>query len=191
VLRIKEKIMIMMGQLEVSTVLLQPLETALAPATTAPVVVQDYFKKNTGVRFSTVFAEFKHRFFDRTERPAAAATYRKHKLLVIADDARILGELGCGTKVEGTLAAAFAFLQHQPKGEAGFLQTNGYANLFYMRDKKGELCAIRISWTSQGWEFDAIPVADPLAWIGEHVIICPEQPIHGGGLQILGRSTFA
>jgi hypothetical protein len=179
----------MMSQLEVGTALLQPLETAGAPATMAPVVAQDYFKKNTSVQFSTVFAEFKRRFFDKTERPVAAVVYRKHKLLGIADDGRILAELGGGSKVEGTLAAAFAFLQHQPKGEAGFLQTNGYANLFYMRDKEGELCAIRISWTREGWEVDAIPVADPLAWIGEHVIICPEQPGHGGEVQILDAAT--
>jgi hypothetical protein len=177
--------MLMMGQLEVSTALLQPLETAVVPAATAPVVAQDYFKKNTSVQFSMVFAEFKRRFFDKTERLATPAVYRKHKLLGIADDGRILAELGGGSKVEGTLGAAFALLQRQPKGEAGFLQTNGYANLFYVRDKKGELCAIRLSWTSQGWEMDAIPVADPLAWIGEHVIICPEKPVHGGEVQIL------
>jgi hypothetical protein len=163
----------MMGQLNVKTALLQPLETAMVPATTARVAIGDYFKKNTGVRFSTIFAEFKNRFFDKTESPAAEVAYRKYKLLCIADDGPIIAELGGASKVEGTFSAAFALLQGQPKGEAGFLHTNGYANIFYVRDKKGALCAIRISWASDGWEVDAIPVADPLAWIGEHLIFCP------------------
>jgi hypothetical protein len=66
-----------------------------------------------------------------------------------------------------------ALLQRQPKGEAGFFQTNGYANIFYVRDNKGVLCAIRIGWASDGWVVDATSVEDPLAWNGKHEIFCP------------------
>jgi hypothetical protein len=163
----------MMPQLEVKTALLEPLETAVVPATLAPVIIRDYFKKNTRVRFSAIFAEFKNRFFDKTESPTAEAAYRKYKLLSISDDGPIIAELGGGSKVEGTFTAAFTLLQGQPKGEAGFLQTNGYANIFYVRDKKGVLCAIQIGWRNDGWVVDAISVADPLAWIGKHLIFCP------------------
>lgn len=163
----------MPDQLDPQTALLGPPETIIVPAGTAPAVIRDCFTKNTGLRISTVFAEFKNRFFDKTENPKAEVTYRKYKLLRISADGPIIAELGGETKVEGTFAAAFALLQLQPRGEMGFLQTNGYANIFYIRDKKGELCAVRIGWASDGWVMDAISVQDPLAWNGKHEIFCP------------------
>ncbi len=160
-------------QLNVSTALLEPSAKAVVPASTAPVVIRDCFTKNTSVRLSTIFAEFKKRFFDKTEHPMAETTYRKYILLHISADGPIIAELGGESKVEGPFTAAFALLQRQPRGEPGFLQTNGYANIFYVRDKKGALCAIRIGWASDGWVVDAISVADPLAWNGKHEIFCP------------------
>jgi hypothetical protein len=153
--------------------LLEPLETAMAPATTAAVAIRDLFKNNSRAKLSTIFSEFKNRFFDKTEKPVAEVTYRKYKLLQIAADGPIIAELGGPSKVEGTFAAAFALIQRQPNGEDGFLQTNGYANIFYAKDKKGVLCAIRIGWSSDGWVVDAISVEDPLAWNGKHEIFCP------------------
>jgi len=155
------------------TALLKLLGTVVVPANAAPVVIRDRFKKNTVVRLSTLFAEFKTRFFEKTENLATETTYRKYKLLRISADGPIIAELGGESRVEGTFIAAFALLQIQPKGEAGFLQTNGYANIFYVRDKKKALCAIRIGWASDGWVVDAISVEDPLAWNGKHEIFCP------------------
>ena len=163
----------MTEQIELATALLAPLGSAFVPAATAPVIIRDCFKKTTGVRISTIFAEFKNRFFDKTEPPAGDAPYRKYKLLHISADGPIIAALGGESKVEGAFTAAFALLQRQPRGETGFLQTNGYANIFYVRDKKGVLCAIRIGWASDGWVVDAISVEDPLAWNGKHEIFCP------------------
>jgi hypothetical protein len=156
-----------------NTALLQPLETAVVPATTTPLVIRDFFEKNTPVTFARVFLEFKNRFFDKTEKPIAEVTYRKYKLLEIAPDGPIIAALGGEAKVEGTVTAVLALLQRQGNGGAGFLQTNGYANIFYARDQKRVLCAIRISWAEDGWLIDAIPVQDPLAWNGQHEIFCP------------------
>jgi hypothetical protein len=155
------------------TPLLQPLETTVVPATTTPVVIRDLFKENSPVKFSTIFGEFKNRFFDKKEKPIAEVTYRKYKLLQIAPDGPIIAELGGEAKVEGTVTAALALLQRQGNGGAGVLQTNGYANIFYARDKKGALCAIRIGWTDDGWLIDAISVQDPVAWNGRHEVFCP------------------
>jgi hypothetical protein len=163
----------MPDQIVAKGALLEPLETAVVPASTAPGVIRDYFKKNTRVRFSTIFSEFKNRFFDKTEKPVPEVKYRKYKLLQIAADGPIIAELGGEDKVEGPFAAAFALLQGQPNGEAGFLQTNGYANIFYAKDRQGALCAVRLGWASDGWVVDAIPVRDPLAWNGKHEIFCP------------------
>jgi len=168
-----EEMMLMIDQLDCRTTLLEPLETALVPASAEPVLIRNYFKQNTAVQFSTVFAEFKNRFFDKTEAPSGESAYRKYKLLSISADGPIIAELGGGSKVEGKFAAAFALLQRQPNGQAGFLQTGGNANIFYIRDKQRELCAVRFGWGSDGWVVDTIPAADPLAWHGEHLIFCP------------------
>jgi hypothetical protein len=165
--------MIMPDQTDLNTALLEPLETAVVPATQTPLVIRDYFKQYSGVKFATVWAEFKSRYFDKTEDPTGEMTYRKYKLKRISADGPIIAELGGETKVEGPVAAALALLKRQPNGEAGFLQTNGYANIFYARDKKGVLCAIRIGWAGEGWVMDAISVQDPLAWNGRHEIFCP------------------
>jgi hypothetical protein len=153
--------------------LLQRLETAVVSATTRRLVIQDFFKKSTGVKFATIFGEFKSRFFDKTENPIPEAAYRKYKLLRLSPDGPIIAELGGETKVEGTVTVALALLQRQGNGGAGFLQANGYANIFYARDKKGALCAIRLGWAEDGWVLDAISVQDPLAWNGKHEIFCP------------------
>lgn len=165
--------MLMMDQLAVEAGLLKPLETAMAPGSVAPVRVRDCFKKNSRVRISIVFHEFEKRFFDKIENPAPEAAYRKYRLLADSADRPLINELGGETEVEGTFMAAFALLQRQPKGEPGFLQTNGYANIFYARDKDGMMCAIRIGWASDGWVVDAIPVADPEPWHGDHLIFRP------------------
>ena len=169
----------MPDQLDLKTTLLQPLEAAVIAATTMPILIRDYFKKNPKVKFAAIWHEFKSRFFDKTEKPIAEVTYRKYKLLCISADGPIIAELGGETKVEGTFTAAFALLQRQANGEAGFLQTNGYANIFYSRDAKGVLCAIRIGWADGGWVVDAISVQDPLAWNGKHEIFCPLSGAQG------------
>jgi hypothetical protein len=155
------------------TPLLQAVDTAVVPATASPTLIRDFFKKNNGLKIATIWDEFRSRYFDKTENPIAEMTYRRFKLLHIAPDGPIIAELGGETKVEGTVTAAVALLQRQGNGGPGFLQTNGYANIFYSRDKKGVLCAIRIGWTAEGWVVDAIAVQDPLAWNGQHAIFCP------------------
>jgi hypothetical protein len=165
--------------LDLKSTLLQPLETAVVPATTTPVVIRDFFKKNSTVKFATIWDEFKSRFFDKTENPMTEVTYRKYRLLHISPDAPIIAKLGGEGKAEGTVTAALALLQRQANGGAGFLQTNGYANIFYARDKKGAICAIRIGWAGGGWVIDAISVQDPLAWNGQHEIFCPISGVAG------------
>jgi len=160
--------------------LLEALDGALVPATQAPFVVRDQFRNASGVKFSTVWNEFKKRFFDKVEAPAAEVTLRRHRLLALAPDGPIIAELGGASRAEGPVAAVFALLRRQPRGEDGFLQTNGYANIFYVRDEKGVLCAVRVGWDGEGWVVDAISVDDPLAWNGKHEIFCP-VPETGAG----------
>jgi len=47
--------------LDVKPALLEPLETAVVPATSAPLVIRDLAGKVSGVKFSMIFGEFKDR----------------------------------------------------------------------------------------------------------------------------------
>lgn len=153
--------------------LLQPAETLALPASDQVFPVKEGFEKAPRVRFSTIWNEFKKRFYGKVEQPHAAFTLQKYRLLAIAPDAPIIAELGGANRVECPLAATLYLMSRQGRGEDGILQTAGYANIFYSKDLKGSLCAVRVGWDGEGWVIDAISVDDPLAWNGKHEIFCP------------------
>ncbi|MDO8303215.1 MAG: hypothetical protein Q7T18_08235 [Sedimentisphaerales bacterium] len=107
---------------------------------------------------------FKNRFLGKTEEPAPEATLRYHKLNESSLDGPILAELG--DKTETTLANLFSLLSLQTKGQSGILLTNGYANIFYVRDAAGELRAVGADWRSGhgGWHVRAFTVTGPHGW---------------------------
>jgi hypothetical protein len=155
------------------TTLLEAVATTTIPANPEAFVIRDRFEKPAGIRFATVWTEFKKRFYGKTEGPRPEAVLRKYKLLTVAPDAPIIAELGGESKVEASISAAYSLMERQGRGEEGILQINGYANIFYVRDLKSKLCALRIGWDGEGWVIDAISVDDPLAWNGKHEIFCP------------------
>jgi hypothetical protein len=155
------------------TPLLEAVATVSISGCGEAFAIRDRFERPSGVRFATVWNEFKKRFYGKIEWPPAEAQLRKYRLLTLAPDGPIIAELGGEACVEGTVSAAYSLLGLQGRGEPGILQTNGYANIFYVRDLKGILCAVRIGWDGEGWVIDAISVEDPLAWNGKHEIFCP------------------
>jgi hypothetical protein len=48
---------------------------------------------------------------------------------------------------------------------------NGYANIFYIKDNKGILRAVRAYWGSDGWYLDASAVDHPYRWRGGHHVV--------------------
>jgi len=120
----------MTDQPNLKTPLLQPQEDVLVPAGAEPFVVRNQFKTASGVRFATVWDDFKTHFWGKVEDPRPEMRVRKYKLLTFAPDGPLIAELGGPGKVESTLGVTFALLQRQPGGQAGFLQTNGFANIF-------------------------------------------------------------
>lgn len=95
----------------------------------------------------------------------AEATLRYAKLLKSSVDGPILAELGDAQ--ETALAQVYALMERQPKGESGALLTNGYANIFYIRDVNGTLRAVNVDSGSDGWGVFARSVDYPLRWRGD------------------------
>ena len=67
-------------------------------------------------------------------------------------------------------------MAEQGNGEDGILLTNGYANIFYIRDIKGVFWAVGCGWDGGGWRVGAISVEDPRGW--------------DGGRRVFSRNSF-
>jgi hypothetical protein len=144
------------------------------PEMTVPFIPKTCFSaKNREIRFSAIWEEFRKRFFDVIDETPPAVSLRKYKLRKNSPDGPIIEALGGESQVATNIASVYAMVKRQPHGQPGALQVNGYANIFYVKDKDDALCAVRVGWDGEGWIIDAIPVRDPLAWNGQHQVFCP------------------
>lgn len=169
---------------------LQPLLTPIGTIKVRPglkLVASEFFqvntKKNALVKISYVGDNFKAWFLSPSVREEeaipGAGPYRTpgvpnnkvvetslhyYTLNRRSVDGPIIAELGGETKAETTLAELVVCLQKQANGELGALLTNGYANIFYIRDASGVLRAVHVYWRSVGWLVDADSVGDPNEW---------------------------
>lgn len=109
-------------------------------------------------------------FFGKYEEGRPAGTLRYRTLHAKAEDATIIEELGGTTKAETTLIEMFALLSVQAKGEGEPFLTN-MPNIFYIRDKKGELRAVCLMRGADGWELSAGPVGKGSWAFGSRVFV--------------------
>ena len=124
---------------------------------------------NTGgddnrVRISFIGSNFRGWFLDKIEGPITEQKLRYAKLLKSSVDSPIISELGGEAKAETTLTEMFSLMEKQKNGKAGVLLTNGYANIFYVKDNAGVLRAVDVYWSSDGWGVNARSVEGPRAW---------------------------
>ncbi len=139
-------------------------------ATSKKFVARDHFivntSKKTKVKIYGLGTNFQENFLGKIEEPIGKTKLRYHKLRKSSVDKPILAELGDKTKAETTLSEMFALMEMQPNGESGALLTNGYANIFYIRDINGGLWAVYCRWNDGGWYVHADSVENPNEWIG-------------------------
>lgn len=106
---------------------------------------------------------FKQYFLGKVEKNVPAITLAAHQLTKASVDAPVLAELG--DRAETSLAHLWELLTKQANGEAGVLLTNGYANIFYIKDADGTLWAVLAFWhAGRGWRVSARSVGDPRRW---------------------------
>ncbi len=156
--------------------LLDIIGTHLVPATTAPFVAKEKFtlKKDGGI-CSYLHPDFSSWFLGKTEDAKGETTLRSARLTKDSLDKAILAELG--TLAETTLTEMFTMMEAQADGKEGDLLTNGYANIFYIKDitGTGTLRAVRARWADDGWGVVAFSVEYPRRW--------------GGGRRIFSRNS--
>lgn len=153
--------------------ILELVSTVVVSATTSKFVAKDKFvvntKRNAPVKISAVWDNFTTWFLSgngKTEDPITEQTLRYHKLRRSSVDGPIINELGGEEKSETTLTEMFSLMEKQKNGEDGVLLTNGYANIFYIRDQNGVLRAVHVYWHVVGWRVYAHVVTYPDAWYG-------------------------
>lgn len=152
---------------------LELISTVVVPPTTGQFIAKEKFVKDTGhkakVKISYIGDNFKEWFLDGSgkieELIIEETILNCHKLCRAEVDAPIIAELGGEAMAETTLTQMFSLMEKQASGEAGVLLNNGYANIFYIKDISGALCAVRVDWCGGGWVVGATTVGFPYGWL--------------------------
>ena len=110
-------------------------------------------------------SNFDQFFLGKVEENVEDTTVAIHCLQKASVDAPIRRELGQQCE-EITLTHFFGLLKKQSKGQEGALLVNGYANIAYIKDKDGNLWAVRALFYSgyRDWDVNAYSVEHPDAW---------------------------
>ncbi len=166
--------------------LLNPVGTIKVPSATK-FVAADFFKvnikKNASMKISYVWENFTNWFLGKIEESVAneavsgvgpyrtpgqngdAETVLRYQTLSRNSvDTNIINQLGGEAKVEIALADVAALMTKQNSGQQGALLTNGYANIFYVRDVISVLRAVGVYWDGDGWRVNACSVGVPREW---------------------------
>lgn len=138
------------------------------PSSPEPFIAKEKFVVNTHddtkVKISGLGETFEKNFLPKREKPCASSTVHSRELLEKLTSKQIREKLDCDDKLETTLYEMFFMLEKQGNGESGSLLTNGFANIFYIRDGAGMLWAVRCSWHDDGWYVGAFFVDYPFEW---------------------------
>lgn len=141
--------------------------TSVAVSTTQRFVAADHFKHGEVVDGVKLYLgdNFRTHFFTKVEENVQGGDIRVHKLLRASRDLNIRAEIG-EEREETQLAHLWGLLKLQASGEEGALLTNGYANIFYIRDNKDVLWSVNARWYSDDreWGLGADSVARPDEW---------------------------
>ncbi|QQG42801.1 MAG: hypothetical protein HYW15_01155 [Candidatus Giovannonibacteria bacterium] len=147
--------------------LLELLGTVTIPARAERFVVAEKFvvdtSENAKVKISYLGENLKALFLGKTENPMGESSLCYHKLCRYSRDIPIISELG-EEKAETTLAEIYVLLERQRNGKKGVLLTNGAANIFYVRNIHGDLCAVLALCREDGWLVNAYSVGSPRVW---------------------------
>ncbi len=136
-----------------------------------PFIAKDKFRLDSKeVRFSVIWGNFDNWFNGKIEEPFGEQKLRYGNLIKDSNDGLIIKELGGEAKAETTLTELYDLLKKQGQGEEGVLLTNGYANIFYIKDTSGLLRAVGAGGRDGEWVVSAGPVEHPRDWgVGRRV----------------------
>ena len=160
----------------VRTKILEFIGTTTTSATTEKFVAKEKFVKDSKeVKFYGIWDNFTNWFLaddGKIEDPISEQMLRYGNLTTSSVDGLIIEELGGEAKAETTLSELYDLLKKQAKGEAGDLLTNGYANIFYIKDTSSVLRAVSVNWVVDGWDVSAFSVESTNVWSAGYRVFC-------------------
>ena len=138
-------------------------------ATSEKFIVKDNFVVNTKdsavVKISYISKEFKDFFINKIEDLFNGSIICGRDLSKDSLGAYTFNELGGQEKAETTLTEIYAMMKNQAKGRDGDLLTNGFANIFHVRDINNILRVVDVRWLDGAWYVDASSVRYPVVWV--------------------------
>ena len=167
------------AKLEVKLIqILNWLGTTTTSATTEKFVAKEKFVKDSKeVKFYGILDNFTNWFLaddGKIEDPISEQMLRYGNLTTSSVDGLIIEELGGEAKAETTLSELYDLLKKQAKGEAGDLLTNGYANIFYIKDTSSVLRAVFVFSRGDGWLVYAFSVGGSAGWRAGRRVFSPQ-----------------
>ena len=130
----------------------------------------DFFREGGEIRFW--FDDNFRKYFlsgkGKIEIGVPTTELRVHTLRRVSGDEPIIRDLGGESVVETSLAYMAELISRQPQGQKGVLLTNGWANIFYIRDSSDTLWTVDCCWSSgdRRWRVVACPIPHPYGWLG-------------------------
>lgn len=119
-----------------------------------------FFNKKSGVKMVFHGSHFTSWFTGKVEEDVPEGILVPMVLAQSAYDNEIIADLGGEERAEVTLAEIWRLIQRQANGEDGVLLTNGYFNIFYVRDVNGLLRAVGVGWGGGGGSACAFALDD-------------------------------
>lgn len=115
----------------------------------------------------------RNNFLGKVEKDIAPTKLRAYRLKKDSVDGPIIDDLGGKEAAETTVAEMVDLMKRQGRGQKGILLTNGYANIFYIKDINGQMWAVRCRWDSDGryWLVAAYSVTDPFKWLAGRRVV--------------------
>lgn len=178
---IKERMLKAFGEMPIINTLLKRISSFPIKPEQGKFIASERFVVDTSrkatVKISYLGDNFRESMLGLVEeQPPTETNICYYELLKASVDEPIIAELGGEQKAETKLAEIYALMKNQRNGEKGILLTNGYANIFYVRDIKVVLRAVSVGWDGGGWRLDASSVGRPGRW--------------GAGYQVFSRNSL-
>jgi len=155
------------------TRLLKPVATSTAPVRTKPFDASEFFQNRPGLY---VWDSFRERLDVEARQPIESAPERPYVASLLkanAYDKDIRKELP--ESHLSTLEDIAGLIEAQRSGKSGFLLNNGYANIFYVEGRNGEVFAVGVRWNSgrREWVVDGWELGEVGHWFAGRQVLCP------------------
>lgn len=159
-----------------SVALLEPMGQTVIPAITKNFVVADKLVVSTNprskVQIKYVGDHIEHFFWGKIEQPTEKTIFEYNLLKEESNDVGIISCLG--ETFEVSVGQIFSLIKNQGNGQLGTLDIN-MANIFYTRDRFGELWVFVVLWDIDGWDINAQSTVRKYPWAPGIMIFSPVE----------------